>query len=255
MTNASSSPLDQLPELGDPDDGFEYLELGITEEHVPELIRIATRSFPKDVPISDELHWTRVHAWRALGQLRAEAAAEPLVRLLAEADPNDDWALEDLPGTLGLIGRAVIAPAREASQREESSKHSRAALVQAIREVGDWHRYARDEAVEALVGLLREWPAQSPIFNASLINELIMLNAVEAAPLMQAAIEANAVALEFTGNWEDVQEDLGMIRLRPRPKLRPADYASAHTPSRKPKTKVKNRRKDAKAARKRNRRG
>jgi HEAT repeat protein len=264
ITMSITSPLlKQLTELGDPNDGFDYLALEITAEHVPELIRIATRSFPKYAPVADEVFWTRVHAWRALGQLRAEAAIEPLVRLLAEADVDDEWALDDLPEALGIIGRAVIGPAREASLREGSEEQARWACVQAIREVAQLHPDARGEAVEAMIGILREWPAQPPTFNAVVIDELLTLDVVEAAPLMQAAFEADAVDLRVTGGWASAQADLGLVSRRPPVEIRPPlpprwglpdAHASAPTGPAKPKAKVKNRRKDAKAARKRNRR-
>ena len=52
----------------------DYLALGLGPQHVPDLIRMA---------LDEELHladpdsldvWSPVHAWRALGQLRAESA-------------------------------------------------------------------------------------------------------------------------------------------------------------------------------------
>jgi hypothetical protein len=59
---------------------------------------------------SDSLEvWAPVHAWRALGQLRAEAAVEPLTRLLVRIDEfNDDWVGEELPEVFGMIGPAAI---------------------------------------------------------------------------------------------------------------------------------------------------
>jgi len=64
--------------------------LGLGPQHVPDLIRMA---------LDDELYWADsdslevwapIHAWRALGQLRAEAAVQPLTRLLARIDDFDD---------------------------------------------------------------------------------------------------------------------------------------------------------------------
>lgn len=268
MTGASSSLLDQLTQLGDPNDGFDYLALGITADHVPELIRIATRRFPRYAPVADEVFWTRPHAWRALGQLRAEAAVEPLVRLLAEGDPEDDWILEDLPDALGMIGRAAIGPALEASLREAGDEYARCASVQAIGEVARRHPDARAEVVEVIVGILRTWETQSPAFNAFVVSELVLLGSVEAAPLMEAAFNAGAVELETTGSWESVQEDLGLIPRRPRKTFVPGPWDGDAAPRlglrndvvlgppqpAKSRAKAKNRRNDAKAARKRNRR-
>jgi hypothetical protein len=268
MTSDSSPLLDQLTQLGEPDEGFDYLALGITAEHVPELIRIATQRFPAYAPVADEVFWTRPHAWRALAQLRAEAAVEPLVRLLCEGDPDgDDWLLDDLPEALGTIGRATIGPAREASLREEGDEEGRYASVRAIGQVAMRHPGARGEAVEALVGILSGWRTQPPTFNAFAITELIIARAVEAAPLMEAAIKAGAVDLQVTGSWESVQEDLGVV---PGPEQTPfvpgprtgdapphiglRDFVPSRPRPAKSPGETKNRRKDAKAARKRNRR-
>ena len=87
----------------------DYLVLGLTLEHVPDLIRMA---------LDDELHsaapdsldvWAPLHAWRALGQLQAEDAAEPLIQLLVRIDDfGDDWVNQELPQVLGMIGPSVV---------------------------------------------------------------------------------------------------------------------------------------------------
>jgi hypothetical protein len=84
-----SLPVSELLTFGDcskigawPD----YLALGLGPQHIPDLIRMA---------LDEELHladpnsldvWSPVHAWRALGQLRAEPAVEPLAGLLDRDD-------------------------------------------------------------------------------------------------------------------------------------------------------------------------
>ena len=85
----------------------DYLALGFTPEHIPELIRLATDA---------ELHWAHsdssevwapVHAWRALGQLHAEEAIEPLMRLFHELEDSDQVG-EELPFIYGMIGASAI---------------------------------------------------------------------------------------------------------------------------------------------------
>ena len=64
----------------------DYLALGICDEHTPELIRIVrhTQSIWADEEYSDDLAFTPLHAWRALGQLRAQDVIDPLIFLLHE---------------------------------------------------------------------------------------------------------------------------------------------------------------------------
>jgi hypothetical protein len=61
---------------------------------------------------------------------------------------------------------------------------------------------------------------QDPSLNAFLINSLVALRAVEAAPVIEAAFAANAVDLSIQGDWEEVQIKLGLLtqRLTPRPR-------------------------------------
>src|SRR5437763_1053966 len=67
-------------------------ELGLGPAQVPDLIRMATDHDLRfeEVPGDDIAFWGPVHAWRALGQLRALEAAAPLV--VAFNDPDDEWA-------------------------------------------------------------------------------------------------------------------------------------------------------------------
>jgi hypothetical protein len=117
MTNTEpyrySPPVDRLLTYGDCQPGREwpdYLQLGLTSEHVSELIRMAT---DEDLHFADTESlevWAPVHAWRALGQLRAEAAIQPLSALLARTaeDLEDDWTPEELPYVFAEIGPAAI---------------------------------------------------------------------------------------------------------------------------------------------------
>jgi hypothetical protein len=74
-----SPPVDQLLTYETPHNNFDdwsgYLNLGITLEHVPDLIQmIGDQSLHLD-ETDDQFYWAApVHAWRTLGQLKAEAA-------------------------------------------------------------------------------------------------------------------------------------------------------------------------------------
>jgi hypothetical protein len=81
-------PVNRLLGMGLPGPPAEYAALGIGQEHIPDLIRMATdRSLHQAMIDSDEV-WAPVHAWRALSQLRAREAIEPLVGLFCLADED-----------------------------------------------------------------------------------------------------------------------------------------------------------------------
>lgn len=264
MTDSFSSPVARLLTLGEEDAREspwpDYLAMGLTPEHVPELIRLATDLGLWHSESESNEVWGPLHAYRALGQLRAEAAAEPLTKMM-EVEHYNDWVMEEVPIVLGMIGRAALPHARALLARSDADQHSRWSSATALRRIAESHPDARDEVVGTLVEALRRWPDEDAVVNAFLIAELEDARAVEAAPLMQAAFEADAVALEIGGDWEDVQVRMGLIpaRTRPRPPLHgflgPPRPIAPSTPARaKPKTQSKKRRKDARAARKRNRR-
>src|SRR3954452_6496585 len=81
-------------------------ELGLTQDHVPELIRLASDEMLNTADSESLAVWAPTHAWRALGQLRAPEAVAPLLDLLKVKD--DDWLAAELPAVLGLIGPGAI---------------------------------------------------------------------------------------------------------------------------------------------------
>ena len=85
----------------------DYLALGFDETHGPDLIRMATDPELNRLPPDDLAVWAPVHAWRTLGQLRLEAAADPLLRLLVDLE-DDAWLPGDLPVVLSMIGPASL---------------------------------------------------------------------------------------------------------------------------------------------------
>ncbi|HEU5369606.1 MAG TPA: hypothetical protein VFU69_14125, partial [Ktedonobacterales bacterium] len=79
-------PIDKLLTIGESEDFRaekwpDYRELGLGPEHINDLILLATDHELRWGEEDDDAPevWAPVHAWRALGQLRAEAAIEPLM--------------------------------------------------------------------------------------------------------------------------------------------------------------------------------
>ena len=81
-------------------------ELNLEEKHIPKLIKMATDEELSQANSDSQEVWSPVHAWRALGQLKAVEALEPLLGLLANRD--DDWISGDFPTLCTLIGLEAI---------------------------------------------------------------------------------------------------------------------------------------------------
>lgn len=222
MSTRGRSPLmEKLLALGEPEIKRHWLdcaELGIGPEHVEELIELALDEELNCAPSDSREVWVPVHAWRALGQLRAAAAVEPLTQLLRRIDEDDDdWVGEELPRVFGMIGPPAISPLSEYLRASDHSVYARVAAVHGLQLVGSGHPEVRDEVVAILSSQLAAFKANDPSLNGFLISRLIDLHAVEAAPLMKQAFDADSVDLFVLGDWEDAQIELGLKSAREKP--------------------------------------
>ncbi|MGH2412991.1 MAG: hypothetical protein ACRDEA_04715, partial [Microcystaceae cyanobacterium] len=120
MSSASfnySEPVSQLLTYGDCHalDFFEwpdYLELGLSGEQIPELMRMVTDEALYQSDAETLESWAPIHAWRTLAQLHACEAIEPLLSILPKLDDlNDDyweWISEELPMVFQRLGVEAI---------------------------------------------------------------------------------------------------------------------------------------------------
>jgi hypothetical protein len=258
MSTPYPPPVDQLLTLGEPAFGHgnpwpEYRAMGFTAGHVPELMRMVADDElepdgdqelgPGDAPEQ----WGYIHAWRTLGLLRAEVAIGLLVEYMGM---DSDWAHEELPMVLGMIGPAAFEPLRAALAQSSLAPEpwAAAAAANGLVEVAQRFPETRDAAVAALTRQLRWWGRHDPILNTMLVHHLVELNAVEAAPAIEEAFAAGAVETENDDDWEDVQVALGLLRERITPKPpyvprvwldpRPAAVARGGAPVPKPRQKA-----------------
>jgi hypothetical protein len=106
-----TAPVNQLLTYGDrlpndPADWINYREAGLTENDIPELIRMATDLSFWDLEEEQPEVLAPIHALRALGQLHAEVAIEPLLILFQQQD--NDWIIEECLLVYGMFGAAAI---------------------------------------------------------------------------------------------------------------------------------------------------
>jgi hypothetical protein len=224
-------PVSELLTLGDiwgqrewPD----YLALGLSSEHVPDLIRMAQDEELHQAGMDSAEVWAPIHAWRALAKLQAEAAVEPLTELFARIDAyDDDWVGEDLPAAFGVFGPVAI-PALQAYLADPShGLWARVAAARSLAEIGQRYPEARSECIAPLAAQLAHFAEQDRGLNAILVDFLIDLRAVEAAPIIEQAYAADRVDLMVLGDWEDAQVYLGLLdeRMTPAP-----DYPAIEMP-------------------------
>lgn len=251
-------PVDRLLKLGAeparrrtwPD----YRHLGLEPRHAPVLIRMAADPALYAAEERDPAGWAPVHAWRALAQLGADEAAEPLLALLVR-EIEHPWVVEEVPAVLGLIGKAALHGATLLLFDEERDDEVRLAAAAVIANVAHEWPDRRDEAAAILVKQLEDWPHQSRLLNAYLVADLVGLREMSATGVMEAAFAAHAVDLTVGGDWEDMQIELGLLSERTTPPPRETVMALHGGAPRatNAEAKAKARRKTEKEARKRNR--
>lgn len=206
------SPVDKLLTYGDCSEMEtipNYIqEFGFNTDHIPDLIRLATDKELNSGDIDTIEAWGPVHAVRVLNQLRAEAAIQPLVNLFHELD--DDWMPNELFEFYGTIGAAAIPTLEAYLQDSSNDAYDLADAATSLRKISEKHPDLRDRCVAVLTQRLEDFAKNDKEFNAFLIGELIDLQAVESAPVMERAFAANRVSTVIVGDWDMVQVDLGL---------------------------------------------
>jgi hypothetical protein len=229
-------PLDRLLELGGKDvlrrEAWpDYTAMGFTREHVPELLRMSADPELNEADSDEPRVYAPLHAWRVLGQLRVAEAAAPLADVLRTYD--DDLTKQDVPRVLAMLGEPALVPAQALLADASVAPFTRIAAAAALHQCAVDHPELRDRVVSMLVEQLRLWPDQDDSLNGFLIDYLVELQVVEAAPLMQAAFEAGLADPDIRGDWEDVQIDLGLLEKR-RTAPRPPQWLTALSAPRTP---------------------
>jgi len=235
------APVQQLCVYGDARDSIHqqsqgwpnYLKLGLTEAHIPALIQVLqSRSWEQEAEEPEEEEsvavWASIHAWRALGQLGAEAAIPELMRLIQESDESDriplsedwihEWIIEELPFVFGLIGPQALPPLQElVSKRLQDYRnttppdsYSFTTALDALQEIATGCRRfanvrlgvplppasepAKLEILELLHTWLQPYAEQDPETNAWLITTFLGIQTSQPA---RPALPADAPVLKL----------------------------------------------------------
>lgn len=195
--------------LGSPD----YVrELGLTVEHVPLLLSVVerwTEVVRRGRPIAHEPLWAPVHAWRALGQLRAAEAVRPLLGMMEPLDElHDEWYLQDFPSLFAMLGPAAIPPLAEYLADAEKHVYPRACAAEGLAKTASRMPETRPAIVARLKDQLEKHESQDSTLNGFLVLHLTQLQAAESLAAIQRAYEDGLVDAGVAGSWQHVAEEL-----------------------------------------------
>jgi hypothetical protein len=267
-----SDPVAGLFSIGEPEVNWPDISANypLTLEHIPELIRMMT----DEKRYSDELEdsetgdllpetYANIHAWRALGELKAVEALPAMVQILPWADQfGDEWVGEELPFAIANMGPQALPVLAQAIQEHAKDNYAWAvsAAIIAIQAINENHPETASDAKEILAKAFSGYRDYSPEVNASLVVGVKDLRVTSAYPLVEEAFQNNAIEQEIVGDWEDFQVNVGLLekRLTHRPNLRadnslPNYSLSPTTKPNKAEKKEKQKRKLEKQSRKKNR--
>jgi len=207
-------PVDKLLTYGEsnlmtPDEWPDYRELGIGPEHIPNLIRMATDEELNEADSESREVWAPIHAWRALGQLRAVEAVEPLLGLFDRLE-YDDWVNEELPDVFGMIGPAALPVLAGYIADLSHNDSSRISAIASIKNIGKRWPDAKSESIALLEERLKRFEENEPDVNGFLVLALVELEAREVAPVIERAFDKGYVDPIVMGDWDDVQVEFGL---------------------------------------------
>lgn len=219
-----SETVNQLTTLGDPrekkqvnfSDSMDYTSIGISEKDIPELIEMLN---DEDLYYQDSDNpevWSSLHAWRALGQLRAKKAIPPLINLLDEIEDND-WLGEELPEVFGLIGEEGIEPLKKYLYDDSKDEHARAVIANSLERIAENIPSKREECIEILCDFLSKSTHELETLNGLIASYLVDLKAIDKINVIKEAYDKDIIDCCIQGDFEDVEIELGLRDKRSTP--------------------------------------
>jgi hypothetical protein len=213
-----TEPLTQLLTQGEcsrkgTESWLDYSTLGITSNDIPDLIHMATDDELYEQDGEAAASWAPVHAWRALGQLRAEAAVSPLLQQALKYQDHDgwqDWMFSEFPTVFGMIGTPGISALATWIHDRTKSGWDRIIAVDGLETIAEMRPELSLQCVEIFLEELTHFEENDPEMNAFVIGGLVKLQVMEAVPLMEQAFAADKVDEMFNGDWDEVQVSLGL---------------------------------------------
>jgi len=194
----------------------DYKQYGFDEEDVEDLLELVTDLSLHGAPTESKEVWVPLHAWRALAQLRDSRAIEPLIGML-DTLCEDDWALEELPVVLGMIGQKAIGPLSTFLGDSSHPLFARAMAVSGLEEIAKRDASTRNDVVKVITDYLDAPDTDASGLNGSAVNSLLSLEARESIDTLRRLYESGNVDLFACGDIEDVEMELGLRSARSTP--------------------------------------
>ena len=206
------TPIKDLFALGESygEDVPDYLAMGFSEEHLPDLIRLASDvKLHFDVSVPFEHFFAIIHAWRILAILKAEAAIAPLIPLFHHLK-DSDWIEIFVDEFWNPMGELALPDLKNYFADNMHDEWARGWALDPIVNFAKANPAICNDIVQLITNSLNQYTENSLAFNASLISKLVDLNAKESFDVIEKAFEAKQVDLTFAGGLPSVKEAFGL---------------------------------------------
>ena len=216
-----------LFDLGKVDPGREwqdYLEYGLDGSDVPALVELVADDALNQADVQSNEVWVPLHAWRALGQIGSDKAITPLIALFDRL-VDDDWAQDELPEVLGMIGQPAIVPLSVLLNETHHDEFARAMAADALAEIVKRSPSCREQVIKCFQDYMSHPDESARILNGLLISWLLDLDAKETIDDIRHLFQKSCVDVTIVGDLEDVEIELGFRTERSTPE---PDFASLY---------------------------
>jgi yecA family protein len=187
----------------------DYLsKYGFNEQDVPALLALFADEEINVIPSDRPEIWAPLYAWRILGQLGSEQAIGPIVQSF-DTLHEDDSALSELPGVIGMIGPAAIPVLAEYWRQPGKDEFSYVMAMDALCEIVKQHPSSREQIINIYIDYMGHPNKLAGTLNGLLMACLMDLNATEAIDGIRRLYALNCVDISCTGDLEDVEIELG----------------------------------------------
>ncbi len=199
----------------------DYRLYGFGQDDIDDLLELAVDLSLHGAPVESNEVWAPLHAWRAIGQLADLRAIEPLLRMFDRLC-EDDWAMEELPVVLAMMGPKAIGPITDFVDDSSHKEYARMMAVDALEEIAKRSPSARSQVVTIITDYLERPDRNTSALNGFAVSSLITLNAKESIDTLRRLYANGNVDISVCGDIEDVEIALGLRTRRntPSPDLR-----------------------------------
>jgi len=206
---------DILLTLGEPADQSDWPDYpatyGLGADDIPRLIEILRDESLHSAGGDSSEVWAPLHAWRALGQLRAVEAIEPLISQF-EILSDDDWALSEIDRVFAMIGPAAIEPLATYLGEPEHDDDARLMAVDALAKIAMAHPEQRERVLATYRDYMENPSHEATMLNGILVGRLVDLHAVELIDDIRRLFGMGIVEDFVAGDLEEVEMELGLRR-------------------------------------------